>query len=127
MFFNYYYGNSGTNPIQLGASLSRTYSRADSLPDTINQVIAEFKQTVKSHTVKTVLPIETMMPKEHRFGTAYNWIDDEHHKILTADDVTAFRLGTKTAFVLVEIPYLDNEKLHHRKRPKRTVLLSVHE
>jgi hypothetical protein len=115
--FNYYFNPTGPNPILVNGRASLAKLEPDFSLDTQNKVIgyfrAEIKKEKREHPISQKWSI--MMPQDKgHWDTAYGWTDDfKQHHILTVDELNALRFGTTIAFVLVEISYKDNGKLHH--------------
>jgi hypothetical protein len=117
LFFNYYFNPTGPNPIQVDGHGALTKLEPDFSPDTQKRVIEYFKAEVKKEKKEHPLPPHwsTLMPQDRgQWNTAYAWTDDfKQHQIITKSDLDDLTLGTKVAFVLVEIAYKDNGNLHH--------------
>lgn len=118
LFFNYYFNPTGPNPILIDGHSALTKLEPDFSRDTQKRVIEYFKAEVKKEKKEHGFSPSwsTLMPQDKgHWNTAYAWTDDfKQHQIITKsdlDELTSF--GTKIAFVLVEIAYKDNGKLHH--------------
>jgi hypothetical protein len=122
--FNYFTNVVGPNPIQGVGTLTGLYLEPDFSPDTQQRMLAKFRRDVagvkKKHPNLKFSP-STLMAGDHRWDTVYGWTEDANSVegwkplMLNQSDVDALHSGSKIAFVLVELAYMDMGKLHHAR------------
>jgi hypothetical protein len=118
LFFNYYFKPTGPNAISVGDSARVVRLEPDFSPKSQQEALeyfrAEIKKDDRDHPVKTKWA--TMMPQETgHWDTARAWTEDRHHLLITKLLLDELTVGTQIAFVLVEVSYKDNRKLHHMR------------
>jgi hypothetical protein len=113
--FNVHYRATGPNPVELKGVASWMYLEPDSSRETQRRVVADFERNSaeerKEHP--TTMEPRTFMPGNQEWGSVYAATKSRQHRVATQNDLEAFRAGTETPFVLVELDYADNGKLHH--------------
>jgi hypothetical protein len=114
IFFNYYYKATGPDPVELKRTARWLYLERDFGPTTQRQMIADFR-TKLNEELKQQIAMEpgTLMPGDNRWNTVYAVTEDKQYRLVSQNDLAEFRAGTEIAFVLVELSYTDNGKLHH--------------
>jgi hypothetical protein len=113
--FDFYFRATGPNPVDLVSVSLWLYVEPDFQDKTQRDMIEAFKQRLSAERKRRPGKSEasTFMPGERRFDTAYAKSEPNEHRIVTQDDLNALRNGTEIAFVIVEIAYMDDKKLHH--------------
>lgn len=120
--FNMHYRNGGPNSVQIIDNGSATYIGLDSKPETQEAIIAQFKDELrredKIFKVRKLNPppLQTMMPAEERFFTAYGWTEAMGPLIVNQEDLGKLKTGAQVAFVIFEINYRDQGVTHHLRR-----------
>jgi hypothetical protein len=115
MFFNYHFSATGPDPIESKGVARWLYLEPDFSPETQRKMIADFKKRLNEERKQHPITMETgtLMPGDHRWDSVYAATEDKQIRLVTLDDLAAFRAGTEIAFVLIELSYTDNGKLHH--------------
>jgi hypothetical protein len=115
IFFNYYYKATGPDPVELKEVARWLYLESDSGPETQRKMIADFKKGLNEDRKKHLITTEpsTLMPGDQRWSSVYAATEDRQYRLATLNDLDKLRTGAEIAFVLVELSYTDNGKLHH--------------
>jgi hypothetical protein len=113
IFFNYGIRATGPNPIELKGFARWLYLEPDFGPGTQRQIVADFKRRLNEERKQTTIEPGTLMPGDHRWDSAIAFDENKQFRLVTRTDLDAFRAGTEIAFVLAEVSYLDNGKLHY--------------
>jgi hypothetical protein len=116
LFFNYYYKATGPNPVLVGSAARLTEIASDFSPDTQHKVIEDFKARVaKEQKEHPSLPTySTMMPQDNpHWDSARAYTVNNKPQIIEQSDLNELAVGTKIAYVLVELAYKDRGKVHH--------------
>jgi hypothetical protein len=113
--FNYYFKVTGPNSIESRGAARELVLEPNFDHKTQLDMIADFKKKVNQE--RKMHPFagepETLMPGDSRWSTVYAWDENKQYRLATRTDLDALRFGTQVVFVLVELPYTDNGKLHH--------------
>ena len=115
IYFNYDFRATGPNPVESRAIARWLYLEPDFRPETQLQIIADFKKRLNEERKQQSITIEpgTLMPGDHRWDSAIAFDENKQFRLVTPNDLVGFRVGTEIVFVVVEISYTDNGKLHH--------------
>jgi hypothetical protein len=115
IFFNYYYRATGPNPVESKEAAGWLYLEPDFGPQTQQEMIADLKKRLNEERKQHPIPAEpeTLMPGDQRWASVYATTEGKQYRLVTRKDLEEFRTGTEIAFVLIELSYTDNGKLHH--------------
>jgi uncharacterized protein (DUF2249 family) len=115
--FNYRFKQVGPNPVELIRESRWLYVEPDDAPSTQRQMIADFKKNVHAERTPDDNPKEsaTWVQGREAFDTAFAADANRHVRIVTQDDLNALHAGTEIAFVIAELTYEDNKKVHHSR------------
>ncbi len=119
--FNYHYRVVGLNPIKKFGECRWLYLEPDSEPLTQQKIIADFRKRCDKdrknfqNKFQGQLKIEpkVLFPTDSPWNTAYALTEDNQYRLVTQKDLDALHGGLAIASVFVEIPYIDNNKMHH--------------
>ena len=118
LFFNFYFKAPASNPnpiTAVGEVYSRLYVEPGNGLSTQKVLIEDFERKIAEEQKRLGVHKEraTLMPGDRRWISAIA-VRDEHTKwILTQPDLDDFHSGRKTIFLLIELPYLDRDQVHH--------------
>ncbi|MFZ1008805.1 MAG: hypothetical protein WAN65_18345 [Candidatus Sulfotelmatobacter sp.] len=115
LFFNYFFKASGPNPVEQFPSSRALYIKPNFDDKMQWEMIAAFQHKIVTDwkSFKKKPESVTLMAGAGGFGSAFAKNDKDENRAITEDDLNALQRGTEIAFVIVEIPYEDNKKMHH--------------
>ena len=112
--FNYKFKQSGPNPVDLIEESRWLYVETDDAPTTQKNMIADFKKRIRTDKAPDGGEPNTFWQGREEFNTAFA-ATDHKVRIVTQDDLNALQTGTEIAFVIVQLTYEDNKKVHHAR------------
>ncbi len=116
--FNYRFKQTGPNPVDLTEESKWLYVEPDFEHNTQRSLIADFKRRMRMPSEREPdsgnREPATFTQGRDAFNTAFAAID-HHVRIVTKDDLNALHAGTEIAFVIVQLTYKDNKKVHHAR------------
>jgi hypothetical protein len=114
IFFNYFLKVIGPNPIQVFAQSRRIYLESDVSDETEQEVVKDFEQRVARDwktQPKFAKNYTLMYPGSNGdFNSAFTYNEDGTPRLITQNDLDDFKTGTVTVFVVIQVPYKDNNK-----------------
>jgi hypothetical protein len=116
--FDYSFKVNGTAPVQWYGSISRTYLRTSYDLKTQKEVVGTFDALIKKAGKENPSPSpKILVGGESRWSTSFGWDDDDQtHQVVTKSDLDAMRIGKEVAFVIIQMSYQDQGKMHHARQ-----------
>lgn len=112
--FNYYFRSAGPNPVTTLGLAKEVYLEPDAKDTTQNQMIEDFSNEIARERPKITIQPHAFGPEKKSMDTVFTWTKDrKHYRLFTKGDLDRLHRGRTIVFVIIEIPYSDNDKLHH--------------
>jgi hypothetical protein len=117
--FNFSYKALGPNLIHVFSTSRWIYVEPDSSDATQEGIVRDFEQHV-ARDWKEKPRLKEIYTQMHegdggQWNTAFAYTEDRNPRLVTQADLDNFRTGAAVVFVVVQIPYKDNEKWHYLK------------